>query len=175
MGLAPAHPIVVGRITTVHGVRGWLKIQTSTEPPENIFTYTPWWISTKEGWIALEFDEYRTTAKGLMVHLVGIDDRDEARQYCQHDIQVEKSQLPPLTDGEFYWHQLEGLVVNTVNGVRLGTVNCLMETGANDVLVVKGDALSIDGEERLIPYVSPFVTAVSLEQQTIQVDWDPEF
>lgn len=172
----PCDPVVVGRVTAVHGVKGWVKIHSFTEPSDNIFDYQPWWLNIAGNWQKMKVTEQRSTAKGLMVHLAGIDDRDQARTYCQRDIYVAKAQLPVLADGEYYWHQLEGMVVMTTqSGVRLGSVDCLMATGANDVLVVKGDDESLDQEERLIPYTDQFVLNVDLGAGRIEVDWDPAF
>ena len=111
---------------------------------------------------------------------MGIDDRDLAAQYTAADIAVERELLPELDDGEYYWSQLEGLVVfSQFDGgerQRLGVISKLMETGANDVLVVVADAQSIDQRERLIPYVpEQFVLSVDLEAGEMLVDWDPEF
>jgi len=172
----PVDPVIVGRITTVHGIKGWVKVHSFTELTEDIFRYPPWWLKTPEGWREIEVDQCRATNKGLLVHIAGVDDREVARQYCQLNIVVEKSQFPELKQGEYYWHQLEGLTVITCQGdTRLGVVDSLMETGANDVLVVKGDKESLDREERLIPYTEQFVLRVDLDAGKIDVDWDPEF
>lgn len=171
----PVDPVIVGRITTVHGIKGWVKVHSFTQPEGNIVGYQPWWLKTTDGWQLIEIDQHRDTAKGMMVHLVGVDDRDKARQYCQRDIAVERTNLPALESGEYYWHQLQGLTVVTTEGVRLGQVSSMMETGANDVLVVQGDADSLDQQERLIPYVEQFVLGIDLDAREIKVDWDPDF
>jgi len=173
--MEPVDPVVVGRMTAVHGIKGWVKVHSFTEPEENILHYSPWWLKSAEGWQKIEVDQHRAAAKGLMVHLVGVDDRDIARQYCQRDIAVEKASLPALSTGEYYWHQLKGLAVLTSRGERLGVVTTLMETGANDVLVVKGDADSLDRQERLIPYAEQFILGIDLGARQIEVDWDPDF
>jgi 16S rRNA processing protein RimM len=81
-----------------------------------------------------------------------------------------------LSEGEYYWYELEGLTVVTSDDVTLGKVDYMMSAGAgNDVLVVKGDASSVDRRERLIPYIDQFVLDISLEASRILVDWDPEF
>jgi len=188
--MAPIDPVVVGRITTVHGIKGWVKVHSFTDHAENIFQYPPWWLKTADGWREVEFDEYRDTSKGLLAHIVGIDDRDIARKFCQQDVAVERAQFPELDQGEYYWHQLEGLRVITCHGsseaegageevqlgrVDLGIVTGLLETGSNDVLEVKGDGSSLDQAERLIPYTEQFVLKVDLDAGVIEVDWDPEF
>ena len=170
--------VVVGRITAVFGVRGWVKLFSFTDKKEAIFDYQPWWVETAQGRQQLIVDDWKRHGDGLIVHIKGIDDRDIARSWCQQDILVAKTQLPGLVEGDFYWHQLEGMaVVSHFEGrqFHLGNVKSLLETGANDVLVVVGDKQSIDLEERLIPYVPQFVSNVDLQNQTIDVMWDPGF
>ncbi len=171
--------INVGRITTVHGVKGWVKIHSDTAPKENILQYQPWWLKTRHGVKAVEIDEGQVHGQGLIAHIKGVDDRDLAREYCQVDIAIERAQFPDLETGEFYWHQLEGLSVTSEyegQTYKLGSVTRLMETGANDVLVVKGQADSIDQKERLIPYLpDQVIRSVDLESREMTVEWDPEF
>ena len=104
------------------------------------------------------------------------NDRDLARTYCGAEVRVSTAELPPLPDGEYYWFQLEGLDVFTVDDECLGKVHHLMETGSNDVLVVQATAGSIDQRERLIPYLpGEVVQSVDLAAKQMVVDWDPEF
>lgn len=169
----------IGRITTVYGVKGWVKIHSSTEPRENILRYQPWWLKTSHGVKAVEIDAGRQHGQGLVAHIKGVDDRDKAREFCQLDIAVERDQLPALEEDEFYWHQLEGLtVISEFEGgeYNLGRVVKLIETGANDVLVVKGGGNSLDRKERLVPYVpGQFIKSIDLDAGEMRVDWDPEF
>lgn len=169
----------IGRITAVYGVKGWFKIHSYTEIAEDVFAYNPWWLKTAHGVKQVEVDEARPHGKGFVAHIKGIDDRDQAVQYTGIDIAVDRGLLPELDDGEYYWSQLEGLVVVTVydgKSQRLGKIDKLLETGANDVLVVAPDDQSIDQRERLIPYVpEQYVVAVDLAIGEMRVDWDPEF
>jgi len=169
----------VGRLTAVYGIKGWLKVHSYTSPAENLFDYHPWMLKTQHGVKQVEIDEVRPHGDAFVVHIVGVDDRDVAGGYTSVDIAVPSDQLPDLDEGEFYWSQLQGLAVITeYQGVekRLGIVSKLMETGANDVLVVSPDDQSIDKTERLIPYVpDQFVLSVNLDKSEIRVDWDPEF
>ncbi|MCP8898003.1 ribosome maturation factor RimM [Gilvimarinus xylanilyticus] len=168
-----------GRISTAFGIKGWLKIQSFTEPADNLFSYSPWWIKTAHGVKAVEVDEFKPHGKGYVAHLKGVDDRDLAASYTGVTIAIERDALPELDDGEYYWHQLQGLAVfSEFDGqrVRLGAVKRLLETGANDVLVVQADDQSIDKRERLIPYVpDDYVLNVDLETGEMTVYWDPEF
>ena len=170
--------LVVGRITTVFGIRGWLKVFSYTENVESIFDYQPWWIDLPGGLKQLVADDFKRHGDGLVVHLQGVDDRDVARTWCQHNILVAKNLLPSLTNAEHYWHQLVGLQVfcqDQGTESRLGVVDSLLETGANDVLVVIGDTDSIDREERMIPYSKEFVVNVAVSEGRIDVVWDPHF
>jgi 16S rRNA processing protein RimM len=124
-------------------------------------------------------DEWKIHGDGLVARLKGIDDRDVAREWCQLDISVgARCSARTCKDNDYYWHQLQGLVVYNHYGdsiQRLGKVSSMLETGANDVIVVAGDAESIDRNERLIPYAKQYVTNVDLESQKIDVVWDPDF
>ncbi|WP_086932763.1 ribosome maturation factor RimM [Agarilytica rhodophyticola] len=169
----------VGRIAGVFGVKGWLKVNSNTDPAENIVSYSPWWVKTRHGVKEFEVDDYQFNGGTLIVHFKGIDDRDVAAQYTLSNVAVERSQMPELEDNEFYWHQLIGLkVINKYQGQEsiLGRVSKLMETGANDVLVVSSDESSIDERERLIPYApDEYVLSVDTEAGEIWVSWDPDF
>ena len=174
----PENLIVAGKITTVHGVKGWVKIHSYSAPEENLFAYQPWWMCFPDGWRQLQVDDFRPVAKGFIAHIRGLDDRDEARQYCQREIQVSTDLFPPVGDDEVYWHQLLGMAVVSHFGgqeYHLGIVDGLLETGANDVIVVKPTAASIDRTERLLPYVDDFIVTVDMDARVLIVTWDPQF
>lgn len=169
----------VGRISGVFGIKGWVKIQSSTEPEENVFDYRPWRVKLRKEWVELEIDQFQPHNDGWIAHIKGVDDRTEAEQYKLLDIKVCRSEFEELESGEYYWHQLIGLRVIAEQSATvsrdLGVVAEMMETGANDVLVVKADENSFDGNERLIPYVPDmYVKSVDLEKKTIIVDWHIE-
>lgn len=169
----------VGRITAVFGIKGWVKVHSYTDPQENLFEYHPWFLKTAHGVKKIEIDEAKPHGDSFVAHIVGVDNRDLAMEFTAVDIAIERDLLPELDAGEYYWSQLEGLAVFTqFSGTpqRLGVVSKLFETGANDVLVVAGDAESLDDRERLIPYVpGQFVISVDIEAREMIVDWDPEF
>jgi len=162
--------IVVGRIAGLYGVRGWVKVYSWTEPREAIVGYSPWQVKLAGEWREMRVAEGRKQGKGVVVRLEGCNDRDMAATLMGADIAVFRSQLPETAAGEYYWTDLVGLKVVTLDDVELGMVKSLMETGANDVLVVQGE------RERLIPFlVGDVVVDVDLEHQLMRVDWDPEF
>ncbi len=166
-----------GKISGVFGIKGWLKVQSFTEPADNLFDYQPWLIKGREGWEELKLERVQRHKGGWIVKLEGVDDRNQAELYKLKSIHVSRAHFAELDEGEYYWHQLMGLAVFTQadsadERTRLGTVKALMETGANDVLVVEADADSVDDRERLIPYVpGQFVLEVDLEAGAVLVDW----
>ena len=163
--------VILGRVSGVHGVRGWVKVYAETRAREDILRYRPWYLHEASGWQARQPIEGRVQGNGVVVvHLEGIEGIDQARALIDAEIAVRRAQLPKLKRGEYYWSDLEGLRVVNVEGIELGTVSHLFATGANDVLVVR------DGErERLIPFTKDAVRKVDLAARMIRVDWDPEF
>ncbi len=180
MSDTPADLVVIGRFTGTFGVKGWLKVYSYTEPLENFLDYHDYQIQRHGIWQAVQFTDGKTHGKGLIVKLKGVDDPDQAAAYVSCDVAVATTQLPALPENEYYWRQLEGLQVIVDHPQRgqlvLGRVDHLLETGANDVLVVKGDEYSIDRRERLIPYLpEQVVLEIDLATQVMRVDWDPDF
>lgn len=171
--------LVVGQLAGVFGVKGWIKVRSFTQPEENILEYGPWRLRTSSGVLAVEVDAYNLRPQGLVVHFKGIDDRDAAALLGRAEIEVDRTELPELPSGEYYWHQLLGLKVLTnvdEKELLLGSVADMMETGANDVMVVRPIAGCLDDKERLIPYIPDlYVRDVDLVSGEIHVDWDPEF
>ncbi|NKI16914.1 ribosome maturation factor RimM [Spongiibacter sp. KMU-166] len=170
--------VVIGKITTVYGVKGWVKVHAFTDPISNFFDYSGFVIRKKGRWQPIEIDESRMHGKGIVAHLQGVDDRELAREYCGLELGIVAETLPALDEGEYYWHELIGLKVYQHDSPEqlLGQVDHLMETGANDVLVLKACEGSIDSRERLIPYVpDQFVRKIDVPNGKMTVDWDPEF
>lgn len=162
--------VVLGRVSGLFGVQGWVRVFSHTEPRENIARYNPVFLKRPDGWQAFEIEAGRTHGVGVVLKFAGCNDRDRAAILLQCDIAVRREQLPPPEPGEYYWTDLEGLRVVTLDGVELGTIASLFATGANDVIVVRGE------RERLLPFVrGQVVVEVDLEQRLLRVDWDPDF
>ncbi|MCV2403460.1 ribosome maturation factor RimM [Marinomonas sp. C2222] len=173
---APEQPLLVGHVTSVYGVKGWVKLYSHTDPMQGIFDYQHWWLKTPSGWKAVELGQGRLQGRGLVASIKGYSDRDQVKDICGLDVYIDAIELPELDEGDYYWSQLEGLRVITKEGVFLGKVSQLMETGANDVIVVRACEGSLDREERLIPYMpETYVVNIDLEQKEMVVNWDPEF
>ncbi|HBA66269.1 MAG TPA: ribosome maturation factor RimM [Methylococcaceae bacterium] len=162
--------ILVGEISGVFGLKGWVKIFSYTEPRENILSYSAWQLRKNGEIKSLKVKEGQRQGKNVVAHLDAVDDRDVAESLIGWEIYIERDQLPTLTKDEYYWADLIGLNVITKSGVELGVIDHLFETGANDVLVVSGD------RERLIPFLmGQTVLEVDLDGKCLTVDWDPDF
>lgn len=162
--------VTLGRISGLYGVNGWVRVFSHTAPRENIGAYSPWLVRSDGHWNSYEVEAVRRHGKGVVARLAGVEDRDAAAALLGADIAVTRDQLGEPDAGEYYWTDLEGLEVVTTEGTLLGVIDHLFETGANDVMVVKGD------RERLVPFVAPdVVREVDLESGRVVVAWDPEF
>lgn len=169
--------VVVGKVGAVYGVKGWLKIHSFTEDQEAILDYFPWSLKLGNKVQTVEVTDWRKHNKGLVVKINNIDDRDAAQTFVNSEIVVDQASLPDLPEGEFYWRDLIGMKVVNTSGYDFGLVSDLLETGSNDVLVVKANRNDGFGKkERLIPYIEDQVIhSVSVEDKQICVDWDPGF
>jgi 16S rRNA processing protein RimM len=163
--------ILLGRIVGAFGIRGQIKIESWTEPRDAIFRYQPWILVDASGnERVFSGARGKESGKHLVASFPDVDDRNVVEAMRGTDIYVLRSALPPPKAGEFYWIDLEGFRVVTVDGVDFGTVSHLFSTGANDVLFIRGD------RERMVPFVEPeFVKSVDFDAGLITVDWDSEF
>lgn len=167
--------IVLGKITSVHGVRGEVKIYSFTDPIDNLLDYSHWTLKRDGEVRQMDLVSGRLQGKVLVARLKGLDDREVARELAGFEICIPRAQLPNLDDGEFYWHQLVGLKVIDMQGQLFGRIDHLLETGSNDVIVVKPCPGSLDDRERLLPYTEQCVQRIDLAAGEMQVDWDADF
>jgi 16S rRNA processing protein RimM len=163
----PSHYIVVGKVGSTYGIKGWLKILSFTDSVANIVNYNPWYLGDDlNGWTPVKVIDSREHGKGMIVLLEGLHNPEEARLVTGKTIAIQRSQLPPLEKHEYYWADLKGLTVINQAGDVLGKVIYLIETGSNDVIVVKGE------KEHAIPYLPTVIKEIDLTTKTIHVNWD---
>ncbi|SFN69581.1 16S rRNA processing protein RimM [Izhakiella capsodis] len=173
----PENPIVMGKLGAAFGIRGWLKVFSSTEDAESIFDYQPWFIQRAGKWQQVELESWKRHSQEIIIKVKGFDDRDAAALLTNCEVVVDANSLPPLEEGDYYWKDLMGCKVVTSKGYELGKVVDMMETGSNDVLVVKANLKDAFGvKERLIPFLNEqVIKKVDLATGFIEVDWDPGF
>lgn len=163
-----ANYITLGKIGSTHGVRGWIKVQSYAELTDNIFDHKIWYLSSPQGqYRPITVEDWKPYGKGSLVKFVGIETPEEARLLTGKTINVPRSDLPELEKDEYYWTDLIGLTVINKQGEILGKVTHLMETGSNDVLIIKNT------KEHAIPFLmDSVILSVDLEKKEIQVDWE---
>jgi len=164
--------VVLGRFGAAFGVKGWIKVESYTDPPEGLLDYPDWCVATRGGgWEAVDVVDGRLhgTGRTLVVSIRGIDSPEAVQRYGTREVAVPRSALPQAGEGEFYWDDLLGCRAATVSGVELGVVSHFLEFPANPVMVVQGD-----GRERWIPLVPRHLKHVDLTARRVVVDWDPE-
>lgn len=168
--------VSLGKIGSPYGVKGWFKLVSHTQPRENILAYKHFSGSLNGVFKALEMDDAKPHGKGLIAHMVGFDTPEDVRLMTGMDLLVPMSELPELESGDYYWHQLVGLQVINAAGEMLGRIDCLLETGANDVMVVKPCQGSLDKHQRLIPWLpDQVILEVNPGSNCVKVDWEADY
>jgi 16S rRNA processing protein RimM len=161
--------VILGKITGVQGVRGWLKVFSHTRPLNNIFQFKSWQLKSGSGeCLSRTIVDYKHQGKKLLVKMQGVDDRTTAQGLVGLAVFVNRDQLPALTN-EYYWRDLIGLTVKNTHGAELGDITELMETGSNDVLLLKDSK----GNSLAIPWLPDVVVEVDIERSLLIADWEP--
>lgn len=161
--------VVMGRIAAPFGVKGWVKVQPYCENHETLMDHARWRIGRNDGGRDLAVIAVKPHGAALIAQFAGVNDRDAASALRGLEVSLPRQVLPPAEEGAFYWTDLIGLRVTNREGIQLGHVASLIESGAHDVLVVKGR------REHLIPFVAPIVGDVDLEGGSIEVDWGEDY
>ena len=177
----------LGKLVGFWGVKGWLKVFSYTRPRINISQYQQWLLvkSSKQNnpsvsAIRVSIKNCKEQGQNIVAKFDGIDYRDQAELLLGYEVYIEKTQLKPLQPGEFYWSEMLNCDVTNLQGVLLGKVESIMETGANDVLLVRQSQCdkvqnSSAVIEHLIPYSEEIVLSVDVENKVISVDWGEDF
>jgi 16S rRNA processing protein RimM len=161
----------LGRIGSPYGIKGWVHVQSFTDPPERLLKYRDWTLHTANAEpVATKVAEARTHGAALVARLEGIDDRDRAARLQGAVIHVARSALPKLRKREFYQADLVGLQVSNVEGAALGTVSYFVETPGGTVMVVK----AAPGREHWVPATREHLKKVDLTSGQVVVDWPAE-
>lgn len=164
----PDDMLILGKVSGVYGVKGWVKLFSHTSPRDNILSYSPIYLKRQNQWQAFTIESGKRHGKNVVAKIESINTREAAWDLIDTDIAIPK-ELLPKSDNEYYWADLEGMRVATSTGIELGTVEWLFDTGSNDVVVVKGD------KEHLLPWTDEVILKVDMESSLITVDWDEDF
>jgi 16S rRNA processing protein RimM len=160
--------VVLGRIGAPFGVRGWVKVRSYTDPPEGIARYASWELVRSASLGRWTVEEWKRAGRGVAVRLAGVESREQAQALAGSEIRVERSELPPTSPGEYYWHDLIGLEAYGQSEAPLGRVSGILELPAHPVIVLEGE------RERLVPLVPERLVSVDLEAGRLTLDWHPD-
>ncbi len=167
--------ILLGEISGVSGVKGWVKVFSHTDPREKIIAYKQWFLQNKgDDWQTVKILNGRKQGKNIVAQLEGINTREQAEALKGTQIAIHTDQLEPLGKNEYYWKDLIGLKVETTEGINLGKIDWIFNTGSNNVLIIKEDTK--EKKERMVPYLmGNVVISIDFDTDLMIVDWDPEF
>lgn len=163
--------VIMGRVAGAQGIQGWIKVQPYTAEPDSLLDYRSWWLGDeKQGWRELDVLQSSVHGRGLIAQLMGCHDRNTAEKYKGLLIAIPRSRMPEPAEDEYYWTDLIGLEVRNLGDERLGVVESLQDTGANQVLCVAGEKGEI-----LIPFIASAIKQVDLADKVIRVDWQADY
>jgi len=161
--------IVMGRVGAPFGIKGWIKVQPFTRTVDGLLEHPAWWLGRDSSWGRSRVEDGAVHGRSLIAKLEGCEDRRAAARLKGLEVAIPRDELPASADGEYYWSDLIGLEVANHEGVALGRVTRLIETGASPVLVVQAE------RERLIPFAQPVVLSVDVADGRLTVDWGVDF
>jgi 16S rRNA processing protein RimM len=170
--------VEMGRISAPFGIKGWVRIQPFTREADGLTAYKTWWLDDAAGWREVKVESAQAQGADVIARLEGCDDRDAAAALKGRQVAVAREAFPAAGVGEYYWADLVGLRVRNNEGLELGVVEAMLETGANDVMVVRTaehEAGSVGGSERLIPFIAQVIRRVDVAAGVIEVDWGADY
>lgn len=182
--------VVMGRVVAPYGVYGWVKVKPDTEEIDGLFDYDVWWLGKAGQWREMQVETAKIHTDLLLVKLAGVHDRDAALALKGMQVSIPRVMLPVLSsEDEYYWSDLIGLQVSNTQGVNLGEIVDVFETGANDVIVVRPQQVVVQAqqeadkktkkavkpEEKLLPFIADVILKVDLQNKSMLVDWDADF
>lgn len=173
----------MGRVTAPFGVKGWFRVYALTAQPENLCMYPVWWLGHADDWREMRVVAARMQGSTLVAKLAGVDSPEAAAGLKSLEIGVPRAQLPDAASDEFYWADLIGLKVVNTERHELGRIERILQTGANDVLVVTGDCGNGSGggnkregaREILIPFIADVIKQVDIAAGVVAVDWGRDY
>ena len=160
---------MMGRISAPFGVKGWVRVQPNTAATRNLLAYKTWWVGREGDWREIAVADARVQGRTVVARLEGCDNRDATAALRGKSVAVPRAALPKTQSGEYYWADLIGLAVVNGGAQALGRITGVVQTGANDVLVVAGE------RERLIPFIAAVIRDVDLAAGVMRVEWDADY
>lgn len=164
--------IVIGRITSTHGVKGWVSIESYSSNKKDIFNYKLF-LNNNKKFTIIDVSDYKLMPKKIILKIKNIDSIDTAETLLGYQIYTKSNQLNELDEDEYYWNKLIGCNVYTdENNLLLGKVTSIIRNISSDILVIKHKE---NKEEILIPFIKTYLQEVNLKEKIIKVDWENDY
>lgn len=158
--------VVLGKVRTAVGLAGWVKIQSHTQPPENILNFRTWQVCRAGAWMPMDVAERRAAGAEVQVRMEGCANRDAAELLRGLEVGVFRHELPAPEPGQYYLDDLLGFEVLASSGGRLGRLDHFLDTPAHPLMVIAGEA------QTLVPMVKERVLGIDFDRRSITVDWE---
>ena len=158
--------VVMGHVVAPYGLGGWIKVKPHTSRVDGLLDYSDWYLGSPAQWQNWRVESSEVHGLFVIAKLAGIAERNAALVLKNMAVAVPRDAMPACRDNEYYWVDLLGLAVINQQDVELGKVSDVFATGANDVLVVRGNE-----KERVLPFIASVVLDVDLVSKTMRVDW----
>jgi 16S rRNA processing protein RimM len=159
----------VGKIVNTHGLQGEIRVISSTDFAENRFKLGNTlflFMDENKAPIELKIASHRTHKNFELLTFEGYQNINQVEKFKGGVLKIAESQLTPLDENEFYFHEIIGCVVFTVDGEEIGKIREILTPGANDVWVIKGKG----GKEILIPYIEQVVKEIDIKNKKILIE-----
>tara|TARA_Y100000992_G_C21158583_1_gene439870 strand:+ start:17 stop:526 length:510 start_codon:yes stop_codon:yes gene_type:complete len=163
--------VVLGSITAVHGIKGWVTIRSFTTNPSDIFTYSLFIEDNKKN-IDIKIEEFKILPKKIIIKIESVNHIEKAMSFVGRDLLTYEKNLSKNSDSEYFWHELVSCTVYNKENKKLGVVKFLERIGDNDVIIIDSDNQKRD---ILIPFIKTYIVDVNLDDKLIRVDWDENF
>jgi 16S rRNA processing protein RimM len=164
-------PVLVGHIRDAFGIQGWVEIQPYSDEAAGLLNVSQWQLQRGGQNVHAQVEQAKRHGKRIVAKLAGTVDRTAAEELKGFEVWVEKGDLPPPKENEFYWTDLIGCHVENTQGVWLGDVDAIDDNGAHGFMSVQGQGRA----QHLIPFVAAYVLKVDVAAKRILVDWQEDF
>ena len=165
--------ILLGKLGKPHGVKGFLYIHYYGEDPNKLYDYEG--LLLDDG-TSVKVDKLLLQKDRVILKFLETNSRNDAEKLRDKELFIKEDSLPVLENNQAYYFELEGLNVKNLDNVDLGRVKEILETNANDVLVIEPTKSSVDEKERLVPYVKDnVVKEINKTDKTILIDWSKDY
>ena len=160
--------IEIGRLGAPYGTKGWLHVDSYTDPPDGLLKYREWALRLASGErVTRRVASGRGHGRGLVAQLEGVASREGAAALTGAVVEVERATLPPAGEHQYYRADLVGLAVRNLEGVALGTVSHFVDAPAGAVMVTREPG----GREHWVLASPKHLRNVDLSQGLVVVDW----